>query len=61
MAEYFPCHWCGVDVTATPPQKIAVAVGNAAAVSKPDVLWDRNGGKHSEGRCATDGRSNRKS
>ena len=52
MAEYRPCPWCGVDVTTTPPQKIAQRVGSVAQSSRPDVFWDRNGGKHTEKGCS---------
>ncbi len=59
MAEYFPCPWCGRDVTTTPPAKVATERGLSAGESTPGVsgapggqrLWDRNGVEHSEGGC----------
>jgi len=52
MAEYFPCPWCGADVTATPPKKTAATVAGAVSTgSSPSILWDRRGGKHTETGC----------
>jgi hypothetical protein len=53
MAVYFPCPWCGVDVTPTPPPKATPEGGSTHQIQngKTLVLWDRNGGKHTKGGC----------
>ena len=50
MAEYIRCPRYGVEVTTTPPY-MAAGNGTLPAQSTP-VLWDRNGGRHSEDGCA---------
>ena len=42
MAECFPCPWCGVDVTATPPKKTAATVAGAVSTgSSPSILGQK--------------------